>query len=402
MPPKALHREFICPRCNYHTPKKSNMMSHFARIQECPPTLNNLKLTPEITSVVLKDRIYQNIIPSSSTTPIDLTNIPPIKQVSNDLINPQQHPSIDQITVDGVTTSSINQSSTGMISVQQINQPIYNIQNNITNNNNIRKCKLIQNIVINIDTIDKLKHILDYRDNKLIDLSESIESLFEKELCLLRTNNIKFGNGLATKELLECVNKITRIDDTMLNFNVHYDKRGKRIKIYDDGCWTAYLEDSGIDKVIEHLLFSYLNDYELYLLRKIHDPFCNFKAAMDEKLQIYYKFLCCFEFRPHVIGFTDKYIIGRNIKEDKLEWIANYASKVYSDEKKKLKTGEMKNTRKLILNIIKTNSVVNIDDVNEALIELLKVDTDYRDNLLSRLYNFNSDQVSNKLITSNS
>jgi len=54
---KSKIQSYLCPRCGYATPRKQNIERHFIRQVECPNS-NNLVLTDEIKTIVLKDRMY--------------------------------------------------------------------------------------------------------------------------------------------------------------------------------------------------------------------------------------------------------------------------------------------------------------------------------------------------------
>lgn len=364
MPRILIEDNYTCPRCGHATNRKSNIISHFERKTDCPPKIKDIVLTDRIKDLVLKNRVYvQNEIVKDSTlsTHIDSPPVVVLQEETN------------------ITNQTI----------------INNVQNNftVTNNNNNNNIKtmynnynLIQNMVVKIDTLDKLKYLLDYNNKCLVSFDDSIENMFQKHLTYLR-DNARGDHSMPENQLLQCVDHITRNNGEFTNFNVEYCKKEQRIKIFNDGEWTTYLECSGIEKVVEYLLLNYLNDYELYLLTKIHEAMCSSKILMEERLNIYYKFLSIFDILPHADGRSDQLLVGRSLKEGNPYYISDFGMKLYFEQKKKLSQREKRETRKQILMIIKTNSEANVKDLNLALIKLLVIDSEYKEKILAKLYN---------------
>lgn len=373
MPAKTTSN-YQCPRCLYQTRLKGDIRRHFYRLKTpCYSSLTNLTLTDDIKEYVLSNRTYglpMELSDSSSQNNSIQSN--PISQVVNHskIINIQNNSNI--------TNSNV------------VNNNVKNLVNNF---------QLIQNIVLKMDPIDKVKHLLNYNQQELIEYDSFLENLFSSRVIKMQDPKNTFDHSLTKDKLIECVNEATYLNGKMNNFNVFYQKDSKRIKIYQDGQWTNYLEDSGVCRIIELLRYNYLNDYELYLLRKIHDTSSDRKIWTSERLETYYKFLCAFDMIPHAEQCTDIFILGKTIKSDNPNYIEDYAFKVYNEIKKNTKPTDKREFRKIILNVIKSNTIENLKEINMTLTNLLHMDHEYKDNILPQMLNRQTLVDSCQLIT---
>lgn len=383
MPLTVKSPDYKCPRCGYHTEKRSSMKTHFTRQKTCLPTISNIKLNEDIVARVLADRVYSIEI----NVPIDdVVDLQPI------ILTPTQSHHVTDIQPNSIINVAPNFSQPG--SITNINdmrqQQVFNIQNILNDNsvnvkNMFSNYNLIQKVVDKKTTIDKVSCILEYKGEQLMDYDETLENLFKDKNYLIEDKSSDFDHSMNKNQLLDCIDISTRINGQINNFNVVYEKDTKRIKIYDKGEWTTYLEGSGISKVLEVLRLNYLNDYELYLLRKIHDGLCKHKPSMEERLEIYYKFLYSFDMIPHCEGRGDRMIMDRPIKENNEFYIAEYGFKIFAHVKETTTKSEKKELFNTVLHVIRSNTVANIKEINLVLISILNMDSEYRHKILPKL-----------------
>ena len=363
--------EYLCPRCYYVTKYKGDMKRHLYRLKTpCYSSKNNIVMTDEIKEHVLKHRRYDQV---DSVNGLDTTGhaIIPDKMVANVTGSKE------------VIVGTVIQNNNQTINVQNIT----NVKPNNSVKNIVNNYKFIQNIVVKMDPITKVNHILEYQNESLTGYEPYLERLFMDRLCKMDDPNNNLNHSLSRENIIECVNEATRLNGSTSNFNVFYQRDTKRIKIYHEETWTTYLEDSGVSKIIDFLRLNYLNDYELYLLRKLHDTSPNRKVWNSERLETYYRLLFTYDMLPYVEGLTDKFIIGKTIKPNNDHSIEDYAFGVYNIVKREMKLNEKKDLKRTILNVIKSNTVENLKEINLTLTNLLHMDYEYKDKILPKLLN---------------
>ena len=310
---------YICPRCNYDSEKKQGMERHFQRKTLCADR-NNLALTPEIIDVVLKNRQYH---PPKQ----------PAKVVNNNIIN-------------------------------------YNI---------------INNLICQMDSGEKLMHLLNYQQKQIEDLEDGLEKRFQHRVDRLENNKYKGGCYLTLDDLLELVNDVTKIDTNNIEqFNVLFDKAVKRLRLYRGKGWESFLEDVGARELVSLIKSYYLDTYEIYLIKNLHTdhPIGLNRIKLLEHLEIYYRFISIFDLSPHVDNFTDEEILGHRLMGGNENYLAERYIDVYGQQKREVKTAEKNQVKRKIINIVKENTIHNLTELNQTLMNILKVDNIFRDELL--------------------
>ena len=337
-----------------------------------------------ILDLVLTDEIKQYVLDHQIYTP----------EVSSDAEREASGELATMGTEGGDSESKIaTVGSSGVIVGSVINNQTINVQNitNIKSQNTVKNIvnnyKFIQNIVVKMDPIAKVNQILEYQNESLTGFEPHLERLFMDRLCKMDDPTNTLNHSLSRENILECVNEATKLNGSTSNFNIFYQRDARRIKIYHDETWTSYLEDSGVSRVIDFLRTNYLNDYELYLLRKLHDTSPNRKVWNSERLETYYKLLITYEMLPYAEGLTDMFIIGEKLKQNNDNSIEDYAFSVYNNVKRDMKLNDKRELKKTILNVIKSNTVENLKEINMTLTNLLHMDYEYKDKILPKLIN---------------
>jgi len=313
-------KEYICPRCHYKTNRKLNMERHFQRKSVCP-NKHNIVLTEEIKSVVLDDCQYH----------VEKTD--------------------------------------------SIIQPGSAVQNYNT----------FYNIVSSMEPLDKMGLLHSYKDTKTIDIENDLESQFEYRLERLRGNQFRGGYFLSLENLLGIVNNVTQRNiDSVHEINVMFNKVYKKIQLYRGRKWESYIEDEGIKELVSLIKSYYLNDYELYLIKNLYtdQPTGINRFKLQEHLTIYYNFIASFDLMPCIADMDDNDIMGYYLRDSTKTCLTDKYMKVYFDEKKDLKSTEISKLKKKIGNIIRSNTAENLSMLDKVIIETLKVDQNFRNELL--------------------
>jgi len=322
---------YICPRCGYKTIQKSNIRNHFfVRTKPCGSYQNDLVLTDDIKQKVLDDHVYH--IPTT--------------QSAQTIIN--------------------------------------------TNINNFHQ---MNNIVNNIDTVEKLSKYMKHTKANIVDFDQHVMNTLETNAEAL--DKVKESIiHLKPDSLLQLVDSVTRITD-FDNMNVVYDVIADKLKIYNEGCWKSYLMEAGISEIIHCIKDSYLDEYECYLLQKYHTTHNTFtKSQVAEYITEYFQFLACNDITPFFIGKTNGSILQTSSQSYEIEetWYKKFAK-----IKDNLKAYEVRKVRSNIANIIKRNSKVNILELNRKIMELINVDEFFKKEVLISMQQVLSTSVPFKL-----
>lgn len=351
---KKMSSKYICPRCDYSTTRKNDINRHFQRKITCPAAKLDIALTSEVIQKVLKEYIY---------TP------PPNYPTTSTMV--QSEPLLPLVNI---PESSSIITRNDQANIANCNFQINNNQN-IVNINNNQKIN-INKLVIQGDCIDNLQVYLKYRELKLTGVEDTLESRFKKENVLLQ--EARFDHlGLSKHCLLDRVSKTVEAQFPE-EFNIVHQTNPNKILIYHNGEWETYLEESGVYRVIKFLRSNLLDEYELYLLKKLHQGICKHELAFVENLETYYKFLTAFELTPDVEKSTDTFLIGHNLKEDTDYVLSDYAVKIFQNIKAKMTKADRSKIYKSVLDIIKGSSASSIHKLNCAMMEILRIDQEFR------------------------
>jgi hypothetical protein len=250
---------------------------------------------------------------------------------------------------------------------------------NIINYNTLNK------FVLNMSFDEKMTHVMDYQQKKLLDFEDNLENHFEHRIARLEGNKYRSGYFLSEDDLFQIINDVTKINKEHLEqFNIFYHKAVKRFQLYRGTTWESYIEDIGAKELVSLIKSYYLNTYELYLIRHLHGEEARplNRSRLKEHLDIYYRFIAVFELPPAVCDEDDQEILGHRLKENIDNYLGETYMKLYSEQKKLLKTSEANRVKRKIINIIKENTIHNISELNQVVFEILKVNESLRQQVI--------------------
>jgi hypothetical protein len=305
---------YECIRCGYETEFKTNIHKHlFLKKTPCPQTKNLIVLTDDIKQHIIDNRIY--IIP------------PPVK--------------------------------------------VPKVTNIITNNNTIN------NLIVNMDTIDKITKYTDYKHVDLIDFDESVDMKMRNRADKFRAGDSKVTMNIEFIEDIKDASKNKTIDD----FNIFYESKIKTINIYKNGEWNKMHVTDGIAEIIETMQSSLWDEYEYYLIKKIESSASSYKNRQEckEHLEKYYKFIGCFDVEPDIKDKSDKYILSTEIIENNgAGELSEKYMKLYRNTYATITRSESKDEAKKIIDIISHNTIHSIKDMNKTVINLFNMDEEFK------------------------
>ena len=314
---------YICPRCNYQTKNKPDIIRHFKRKNPCSDE-NNLILTEEIKKIVCDNHRYHP--PPKNELPLQVTN----KQM---IIN-------------------------------------YNF---------------LSNLVSQLNMDEKLDFFLDYNDKKLMDIEDGLDKKFEYRVDRLDQDKSSGGYYLKIDDFFNIIDSVTKIEEHNIEqFNIVFDKFLNKIKLYRGKEWSSYLEEAGTKELLSLIKSYFLNTYEIYLIRNLDTNKSNGlnRLILYEHLEIYYRFIAIFDLFPCISDYSDIEIIEFQPIESVTHSLGDKYMKLYFDCKKDIKLSEKNKIIKKVSGIIKDNTKHNLVTLNKAIFEILKVDENFRNSII--------------------
>lgn len=352
---------YNCIRCGYETRQKNMMRRHlYENKKTCPALLNYIEMTNDIKEYILANRIYH--IPSSKPE-----------------IQTQYQPTINQ---------TINH-------YHQIN-----------------------NVVSNMDVIDKINRYTEYKNIEIIDLEDRIEDQYHKQVKKLENGKVTDTFRLNYHNIIEVIDSVTCIKD-IDTLNVLYDEVLNKLKLYFSGEWRNVLLEAGIKQIIEKIQVCYLDHYECILIRRYNDPSFQYqiKTQIKEHIEDYYKFLSIFDITPYVYQRTNNEILysiedpryhngDYNYKYNNTVNYKKFASTSETNDmkdrdfkhsiedewypryiaiKSKLSTSEVNKVKKEVHSIVKRNSRASVLDLNKKMMEIIQMDEEFKKSIIDNI-----------------
>lgn len=250
---------------------------------------------------------------------------------------------------------------------KQTPQQVLNVQINVN--------QQIHNYIAKLDSNYKLNAYLDYHNTSLNQLSSQLENDYGDTRRSIENDTKSISHfKLSTEDIIGIIDKATCAND-VLNMNVLYDKPTDRLKIFDEDEWESYAFEQGVKELTKKLQDNYLDDYEIYLLQKYIDSPAFTKQCAKECLQEYYTFLVTFDIKPFPIQSRDSNFY--QYKEP--------SYKIYTCVQEKLTISKMHETKRLVYNMIKKNCLANTLELNQTLMDIIKMDETFRNKIINGL-----------------
>lgn len=313
----------------YRTDHKTKMKMHLKnRANSCPSTENDVELTDAIKEHILNNRIYRIPVPAK-------------------VENPQQ-----QIT------------------------------NNINYNNTMN------NYISGLDPFTKLNEYHKYKNVDLIPFDRSVELMYEKTRDKLERD---IGNHSITEDdiydIYDIIDNVTKTSGQSLeDFNVLYDSKFSKLKVYESGDWKEMFLMSGVKSIINTVQDYLWNSYECYLIRRIQNA--SYTHAQHENyrelLKEYYSFLASMKMDPFVKGKHDNKI--KFTADDDEYWndpdahdIGSHAlvdeyTAFYTRISESMMVRDKDKWKKEVVELIKKNTKKNVVEMNKLIMSLVNVD----------------------------
>jgi hypothetical protein len=275
-----------------------------------------------------------------------------------------------------------------------IEDPI-KIQNQTINNYNT-----INNVVANMDVLEKLQSLTSYKQIEVLDFESKVEDTFLHTVKRLQHDKYKHGFRLSDNDFLDIINTLTMAirgpqKDKFLEFlSFMYDNKRKRIKVYASDKWEEYLVDKGLTYLVNTIADCYLASYECYLIRKIvalETEAPHESQVLLSCLEEYYMFIASFEVDPYVRGKHDNMILHNEQdatyhmqpRPDDADAyaIVDRFTQAYQRIDDGITKANKKVVHKKVLDVLKTNATENVEELDKEVIGLIRMDEAFKEYL---------------------
>lgn len=308
------------------------MYKHFNTKKPCPKLKHDIDLTDAVKEYVLSNRVYvvQSPVPSSAAQ---------------------------------VTT---------------LNQTI-----NIFNQMNA--------VIISMDVEEKINALMTKLNAALVPYEVKIG-----QLCGEDGQNLQYGDALdeshhikyslkESEDYYELFDKLSRMEyPNCADIAVLYDDKRKKLLIREGQSWKPYLVDRGIKVIVGWLQNDFLDYYECHLIKRIvRHPNPGRQKASEELLRLYYSFIDSFGLSPYV----DASKTDDEFFEDGCSSSCEIGSRfhaLYIKEKLAMRDGDRERYFKSVKDIVVRNSQHNVLDLNKRLLNLVKLDDDFRQLIIDK------------------
>lgn len=304
----------------------------FSNKKKCPALRNDVELTDEIKNHILENRVY--------------------------------------IIKTGVTATPVTTTT------------------NIINNYHV-----MNSLLSSMDPVEKITKYINYKNLEITDIDDHIEEKFIVKTKRLEGNKYK-NFSMSIQDMLEVVDSVTTMCQVE-NFNIIYDDKLNKLKVFTFGTWKSSLIDGGIKELIEKIQSCYLDSYECFLLRKYNNGSVFEMKQASEHIEEYYKFISFFDITPYVLDKNNNQIIYNSDDERFHQDINDSELKNYSIQDhwypsyKKIRDNitvkEYNKITKTVTDIIKRNSRNNVVELNKKMMELFQMDETFKVKVINEI-----------------
>lgn len=238
-------------------------------------------------------------------------------------------------------------------------------------NNNLQ----IINYIARIDPMKRLQVYIDHNNITLVPFEDKVREQYIDDIEKCQDINTQLNDwSLDRHKLANIFNDIT-VSNGIDGINVVYDKTNDKLYIYDED-WESYPFETGVRTLIEKVQFVYLDKYEELLLDKYdHDYSPLERRRAQEHLIEYYAFLNVYQIKPY-------------LNRGRTKTIVEYNDKYHSVFDKPIKPSlllQMKEIKKSIYNMVRSNSITSINELNKGIMDVLCIDQEFKATIFGML-----------------
>jgi hypothetical protein len=239
-----------------------------------------------------------------------------------------------------------------------------------------------------MDMLDKITKVTNYTGIELLDFEDYVTEKYQEHIGEMEepTSDIELNE----KAIIQAIDQLTIYSDVD-SLNVVHDALCDRLKIFESGEWMSMIFDAGVDTLMNKVQSSYLDYYEIYLLKRYHKEKHFIKQQMIERLKDYYRFIVCFDLEPFVKDMRDEVITGIHTQTSTYQY-EELCYPMYIDIRNNIKHCDAKRIRQQVSNVIKKNNKGATMEINMKMLDLMKADERFKTIVFERLQAFEEEE----------
>jgi hypothetical protein len=243
-----------------------------------------------------------------------------------------------------------------------------------------------------MDTMAKLDKVLQHKQCSLISFEDTVYNKYGDTRDKLDANID--SHAYKYQDLLDIISVATTTFDNTSEFNLFYDSKIQKMKMFNNEVWKEFFLSTGIQELLKIIQENVLDCYECYLIRNNENPTTHFtkRAECYKCLEEYYQFLGCFDITPYVSKDNDDNKIIYTSDDERYWKTGGFELKdryvgMYQRIKNKLTRKEMDLKKKDIKILLKDSQKNNIEELNKEVLKLICSDDDFRNSIVPTLTN---------------
>lgn len=252
----------------------------------------------------------------------------------------------------------------------------------VTITQTINNYNTINNMIISMAPMDKITKLCKIQNLHIKNLEYSIGDHFDKKNeKMLEPTELDAFYQIGKDDIHDAIDKVTRCKrNDFSDFCIIFDSKLNRLMVRNESKWMEMSVSKGIKYIINLLKEFHLDNYEVFLVRYIEKSAMNTRMVQkgEELLKEYYSFIACFELLPYVNTCSSSFIDGKTKEEIEDNYLPKY-NKVMDTTS----ISKQKQFKSQVLETIKKNGKSNIADLNAYLLNLIQVDQEFKDKMLS-------------------
>lgn len=254
-------------------------------------------------------------------------------------------------------------------------------------NQTINNYNTMNNYIGNMDVVDKINKLTQYKQINLNRFEDTCIQTFERDVDRLECNT--FNIRESKPDFMRIINYLTDATDSrnhklqVNSLNCLYDSKKKKLRLFD-GTWEEFLENDGLETIANIVVDNLLEAYELFIIRKLYGKSLLSGEESNELrayLKEYYTLIACFDIKPYSI---QRIMNNEEFDIETRREVFTNLGELYEKTNDGITKAHLKDMRKQMLDIIKANTNNNVNELDKVIISMLKMQEDFKQIILQQ------------------